>query len=94
MKKFLIFIFTFLSDYLISQEDVRIFFKDKPGSSNFMNSPLNMLTRKSVNRKNKQGRVFDIKDIPIGNYNYIKTSTSITVLAKFKWLNAVQIHYQ
>ena len=78
---------------LVAQEDAWVFLKDKPNASTFLASPLTMLSQRALDRRTRQNIALDTKDAPIEAtyYNQIKNATGITVLAKSKWLNAIQV---
>lgn len=94
MKKILFFIFLLSFQFSYSQEeDAWIYFKDKPNAQHFLSNPLEMLSQRAIDRRNKQNISFDEKDVPLHSayYNQIKSVDGIAVLAKSKWLNALHI---
>lgn len=94
MKKILFFVFLLsLQVSFAQEEDAWVFFKDKPNAQHFLSNPLEMLSQRAIDRRNKQNISFDEKDVPIHNtyYNQIKSVNGIAVLAKSKWLNALHI---
>ncbi len=93
MKKIVIFLFLFSNFVGFSQEDAWVYFKDKPGSQSYFDTPLSMLTQRALDRRTNQGILFDIKDVPIYQpyIDGIIASTGITVKAKSKWLNCLHI---
>lgn len=94
MKKILFFIFLLSFQFSYAQEeDAWIYFKDKPNAQHFLSNPLEMLSQRAIDRRNKQNISFDEKDVPLHSayYNQIKSVDGIAVLAKSKWLNALHI---
>ncbi|MEI6866817.1 S8 family serine peptidase [Flavicella sp.] len=88
---FLIILVTFSS--FSQEEDAWVYFKDKPASNIYLNSPLLMLSQRAIERRENQGISFDLKDVPI-EFSYISEiyeATGISVKAKSKWLNAVHV---
>lgn len=95
MKK-LLFIFTFLISfaYVDAQtEDAWVYFKNKPSESAFINTPLNMLTQRSLDRRSRYNIALDIKDVPVeASYvQQIKNANGVTIKARSKWLNALHV---
>ena len=93
MKKTSIVVFLLVFNFCFSQEHAWVYFKDKPGASEYLANPITMLSQKSIERRISQNITLDIKDVPITNLyiNTITNSTGITVMAKSKWLNALHI---
>ncbi|MEO9569975.1 MAG: S8 family serine peptidase [Polaribacter sp.] len=93
MKKLLLFLFIITFIKISAQEDAWIFLKDKPNATIFLESPLTMLSQRALHRRTRLNILLDTIDVPIDSdyYNQLKNETSITVLAKSKWLNAVHI---
>ena len=93
MKKYLIFLFLFISFATFSQEEAWVYFNAKPNSQAYFDNPLLMLTQRALDRRSNQNIALDFKDIPIETsyVNQIKASTGITVMAQSKWLNALHI---
>jgi len=77
-----------------SQEDAWIYFKDKPGSQAYFDSPLTMLSQRALDRRANQGIALDSKDIPMYQpyIDQVVASTGITVKAKSKWFNCVHVN--
>lgn len=94
MKKLLLFLFltTFLNSFS-QQEDAWVFIKDKPNAASFLSNPLQMLSQRSIDRREKTNLSIDEKDVPIHHvyYSELKNEATISVLGKSKWLNAVHI---
>lgn len=90
--KFFLLCLTLLSVvFCYSQEDAWVYFNDKPDTDFYLSNPLEMLSQKALDRREKQNIALDDKDVPIA-VSYIdgvSASEGITVLAKSKWLNAV-----
>jgi hypothetical protein len=94
MKKIHLILFLFITSAAFSQiEDAWVYFKDKPDSQTYFDSPLTMLTQRALDRRITQNISLDISDVPIYQYyiNQITSSTGITVKAKSKWLNCIHI---
>ncbi|KGL63715.1 S8 family serine peptidase [Polaribacter sp. Hel1_85] len=93
MKKLLLFLFIIIFFKVSAQEDAWVFLKDKPNAITFLNNPLTMLSQRALDRRSKLVISLDSIDVPVDEtyYNQLKNETSITVLAKSKWLNAVHI---
>ncbi len=93
MKKIFVF-FIFLVCYCgYSQQDAWVYFNDKPDASAQLNTPLNFLTQRALDRRINQGISLNENDLPI-HQPYIDGITSangITVKAKSKWLNCLHI---
>lgn len=94
-KKFLLIsiLFIFFSVYSQENEDAWVFMKDKPNSATFLANPLQMLSQRSIDRREKNNISIDEKDVPIHQvyYTKLKNEVTIAVLAKSKWLNAVHV---
>jgi serine protease AprX len=94
MKNLYCFFFLFVYTATFSQiEDAWVYFKDKPNSEIFINSPLSMLTQRALDRRNAQNIAIDILDVPIyqSYIDQINASTGISVKAKSKWLNCLHV---
>ena len=94
MKKIHLILFLFITSAAFSQiEDAWVYFKDKPDSQTYFDSPLTMLTQRALDRRITQNISLDISDVPIYQYyiNQITSSTGITVKAKSKWLNCLHV---
>ena len=93
MKNFLLCIALFSVFFCYSQEDAWVYFNDKLDAEFYFSNPLEMLSRKALDRREKQNIAIDDKDVPIATayINGIASSEGITVMAKSKWLNALHI---
>ena len=94
MKNLLLFLFITISINSFSQtEDAWLFIKDKPNAASFLANPLQMLSQRSIDRREKTNLPIDEKDVPIHNvyYSELKNEATISVLGKSKWLNAVHV---
>ena len=93
MKKiiFVLLLITSFSTY--SQEDAWVYFNDKPNAISQLNTPLNFLTQRALDRRNNQGIALNVNDAPIHQpyIDQITAATGITVKAKSKWLNCLHI---
>jgi hypothetical protein len=94
MKKIIVFLFLVSSFVGFSQEDAWIYFKDKPGSQAYFDSPLTMLSQRALDRRANQGIALDSKDIPMYQpyIDQVIASTGITVKAKSKWFNCLHVN--
>lgn len=95
MKKTLLILLLLFQTITFAQEDAWVYLEEKDAQevANAINSPLTILTQRSVDRKNNHGVSIDARDVPV-NENHIatlKTQPGITVMAKSKWLNAVHV---
>lgn len=74
-------------------EDAWVYFKDKPSSNTYLNSPLLMLSQRSIDRRANQDIPLDIKDVPVeASYiSEISGVNGILIKAKSKWLNALHV---
>ena len=94
-KKFLLMhiLFIYFSVYSQENEDAWVFMKDKPNSDTFLANPLQMLSQRSIDRREKSNIPIDEKDVPIHQvyYTKLKNEVTIAVLGKSKWLNAVHV---
>lgn len=93
MRKVYLLVFLLIASAGFSQEDAWIYFNAKPSSQFYLDTPLEMLTQRALDRRSNQNIVLDFKDIPIAlSYlNEVKAVPGITVMAKSKWLNAVHV---
>lgn len=95
LKRRLILLFTIFSIGIINAqiEDAWVYFKNKPNEAFYFESPLSMLSQRSLDRRTQQNIPLDSKDVPIANQYIlqIKQSNGISVKAKSKWLNALHI---
>lgn len=93
MKKLFFIVFFLLSFYGYSQEDARVYFRDKPNAQFYFDNPLEMLSQRSLDRRIIQNIALDIKDIPIYQpyVDQIIATSGIEVKAKSKWFNAVHV---
>jgi hypothetical protein len=82
-----------LSFHGYSQEDAWVYFNDKPNASMQLNTPLNFLTQRALDRRTNQGIALNENDVPIHQpyIDAITTANGITVKAKSKWLNCLHI---
>lgn len=93
MKKLLFLFVIFISLNAFSQEDAWVFFNAKPDAQTYFDSPLLMLSQRSLDRRAAQNIPLDIKDVPIfpSYINQITAATGITVMAQSKWLNCLHV---
>lgn len=76
-----------------SQEDAWVYFNDKPDAAAQLNTPLNFLTQRAIDRRVNQGIALNENDVPIYQLyiDGITAANGITVKAKSKWLNCLHI---
>jgi len=93
MKNLLLFLFLTITFQVVSQEDAWIFLKDKPDKTTFLESPLTMLSQRALDRRTRLNILLDEIDVPVDSdyYNQLKNESTITILAKSKWLNAIHV---
>ena len=96
MKKLVIsvpFIFLyFLSFTQIAPDKYFIAFTDKNNSPYSLSEPLEYLSQRAIDRRDRQGIDIDMRDIPC-NPSYIQgvKDIGVTILNPTKWLNGVTI---
>ncbi len=93
MKKLYFIALFLLSFYGYSQEDAWVYFNDKPDAVTQLNTPLNFLTQRALDRRGSQGIALSENDVPIHQpyIDEITAANGITVMAKSKWLNCLHI---
>lgn len=93
MKKSYIFLFLLITSAGFSQQDAWVYFNAKPNSQFYLDTPLEMLTQRALDRRTNQGIAIDFKDIPVEEsyIDQVKLAAGITVMAKSKWMNAVHV---
>jgi len=93
MKKILLLLVTILSFSAYAQEDAWVFFTGKPNAQTFLNSPLTMLSQRSLDRRSAQNIPLDIQDVPIHQayIDQVTAAAGITVKAKSRWLNCLHV---
>ncbi|MBC5838186.1 S8 family peptidase [Flavobacterium muglaense] len=93
MKKGFLFFFMFLSTIGFAQEDAWVYFNTKTNAQPYYDTPLLMLSQRSIDRRVRQSIALDLKDVPIdvAYINQIKLVAGLTVKAKSKWLNAIHV---
>ena len=93
MKKLYFIALFLLSFYGYSQEDAWVYFNDKPDAVTQLNTPLNFLTQRALDRRDRQGIALSENDVPIHQpyIDEITAANGITVMAKSKWLNCLHI---
>jgi len=90
---FTLFLLLFSVAIFSQEEDALVYFKDKPNAQLYLNTPLNMLTQRSLNRRTNQNIALNTTDAPVEKTytNQLKASTGIKIMAQSKWLNALHI---
>lgn len=93
MNKLFVIAFLFLGYFGYSQEDAWVFFNDKPDAAAQLNTPLNFLTQRALDRRELQGIALVENDVPIYQpyIDGITAANGIVVMAKSKWLNCLHI---
>ncbi len=94
MKNFLVFVFCLLNFYGFSQEeDAWVYFNDKPDAAMQLNTPLNFLTQRALDRRANQGIPLNESDVPVYQpyIDGVTAANGITVMANSKWLNCVHV---
>jgi serine protease AprX len=93
MKKIVCLLFLFISLSAFCQEDAWVYFNDKPNATSQLNTPLNFLTQRALDRRTNQGIALNVNDVPIHQpyIDQITAASGITVKAKSKWLNCLHI---
>lgn len=91
-KLFLLALFL-LSFCGYSQEDAWVYFNDKPNAETQLNTPLDFLTQRALDRRTNQGIVLSENDVPIHQpyIDGIIGANGIAVKAKSKWLNCLHV---
>jgi serine protease AprX len=93
MRNLFVTVLLLLGCHGFSQEDAWVYFNDKPNAVTELNTPLNFLTQRALDRRTNQGIALTENDVPI-HQAYIDAVTianGITVKAKSKWLNCLHI---
>lgn len=93
-SKFITLLFFFVLNISFSQEeDAWVYFKDKPSETTFMETPLNMLTQRALDRRARYNIPLDYKDVPIETtyITLVENALGVDVMAKSKWLNALHV---
>lgn len=93
MNKLFFIVLFLLSFYGYSQEDAWVYFNDKPNATTQLNTPLNFLTQRALDRRTNQGIALNENDVPIHQpyIDGITAANGITVKAKSKWLNCLHV---
>lgn len=93
MKKIYTFLFLLITSAGFSQQDAWVYFNAKPNSQFYLDTPLEMLTQRALDRRTNQSIALDFKDVPVEEsyIDQVKLSAGITVMAKSKWMNAIHV---
>jgi hypothetical protein len=93
MNKLFFIVLFLLSFHGYSQEDAWVYFNDKPNAAAQLNTPLNFLTQRALDRRTNQGIALSENDVPIHQpyIDGITAANGITVKAKSKWLNCLHV---
>ncbi len=75
------------------QEDAWVYLTDKPDSTYYFNHPLEMLSQRALDRRNRYGLTLDIRDVPVDAQYYaaVAQTQGIQVKGRSKWLNALHV---
>lgn len=93
MKRIFLVVFFLAFSWGYAQEDAWVFFNDKPDAATQLNSPLNFLTQRALDRRSNQGISLSENDVPISQsyIDQVTAATGITVMAKSKWMNCLHV---
>lgn len=93
MNKLFAVAFFLLTFHGFAQQDAWVYFNDKPNAANQLNTPLDFLTQRALDRRTAQGIAISINDVPIHQpyIDGIMAANGIAVKAKSKWLNCVHV---
>lgn len=93
MKKIYTFLFLLITSAGFSQQDAWVYFNAKPNSQFYLDTPLEMLTQRALDRRTNQSIALDFKDVPVEEsyIDQVKLAAGITVMAKSKWMNAIHV---
>ncbi len=93
MKYLIPFLLMFFTPVFSQTEDAWVYLHDKPDSTYYYNHPLQMLSRRALERRQRMGIRLDQRDIPVHRdyLTAISSANGITVMGKSKWLNAVHV---
>jgi len=93
MKKIICTLIVFVSFSAFCQEDAWVYFNDKPNAVSQLNTPLDFLTQRALDRRTNQGIALNVNDAPLHQpyIDQITATPGITVKAKSKWLNCLHI---
>ena len=93
MNKIFFIALFLLNFFSYSQEDAWVYFNDKPNAAIQLNTPLNFLTQRALDRRTNQGIVLNENDVPIHQpyMDGITNARGITVKAKSKWMNCLHV---
>jgi subtilisin family serine protease len=93
MKKIYTFLFLLITSAGFSQQDAWVYFNAKPNSQFYLDTPLEMLTQRALDRRTNQSIALDFKDVPVEEsyIDQVKLAVGITVMAKSKWMNAIHV---
>ncbi|NDW18435.1 serine protease [Dysgonomonas sp. 216] len=102
MLKFKTFIIALILPFgfIVAQQDTtnysykfRVFLSDKNASPYSIDNPLEFLSQKALDRRNRQNIAIDESDLPVSpQYVEILKSQGFEIAAKSKWLNTVTVH--
>ncbi len=93
MKIYTWFILLLFSLSFSQTEDAWVFLHDKPDYAYYFSNPLEMLSERALQRRERYGIDLDIRDVPVDEdyLNLIASSSGISVVGKSKWLNALHV---
>ena len=76
-----------------SAQDAWVYLHDKPDSTYYLSHPLEMLSQRALDRRQRYGISLDEKDVPVYRpyLDSLRHSSGIQMRAYSKWLNAVHV---
>lgn len=93
MKKYGLLFFLLFPLFVFSQEEAWVYFSTKANEQYYLDNPLEMLSQRAIDRRQKQNIALDFKDIPVNQdfINIINKVSGVQLMAKSKWLNAIHV---
>ncbi len=70
-----------------------VYFNDKPNVASLLAQPLQIMTQRALDRKNRHGIPIDFRDVPMNQsyVNQVKIQPGIAYKAQSKWFNCVHV---
>ena len=93
MIKYILGLCLFVQFSLQGQEHAWVYFTDKEDVANSINNPSSILSERAIARKARHSIPIDERDVPVneGYIAQIKALSTVEVLAKSKWMNAIHV---
>ena len=93
MIKYILGLCFFVQFSLQGQEHAWVYFTDKEDVANSINNPSSILSERAIARKARHSIPIDERDVPVneGYIAQIKALSTVEVLAKSKWMNAIHV---